>query len=159
MQPLMFLVAFLAIAGYYQVSLQRELPPVVATVSAQETALNMVVYFNKVAAYVATKTAGYTEPSAGNTVPDAALGLPGWYIRNPLWTNRVVNGVVTVYATEVPRAGDITAALVKVSGAVSGTGVTSAATGTILNPVFGNTGVAFPASLPDGVPIIQSRVQ
>lgn len=159
MYPLLFLAAFFAITGFYQVTLQRELPPVVATVSAKETAQNMVVYYNKVAAYVGTKAAGYTEPSAGNTVPDASLALPTWYVRNSLWTNKVINGVVTVYATAAPQAGNIASALVSASGAISGTGVTSTSSGTIINPVFGNTGVTFPAGLPNGVPIIQARIK
>ena len=147
-----------SLIGLQQLYNEIMLPSDVVKITATSQANNMVVYKNAVDAYVATKPAGYTETAAGNTVADASLTLPSWFIRNQLWTNKVIAGKVTVYATVKPDLGDISGQLARITKGSRFAGVVSTSTNTILSPIYGDTGIALPPGLPDGVPVMHSRI-
>ena len=159
MWALYVLVALIAVQGFYQVKAEQAVPPVTATVAAPEMGQNMIVYYNKVVEFVAAQPAGYTAPASGNVVPDSSLTFPGWYIRNPLWTNKVIAGKVSVYATSKTAAGDLTPEVARLSGALTSVGLSNAANGRLLSPMIGDTGQTYPAGIPDGVVVIQGQIR
>lgn len=158
MWPLYILIVFASLTGFYQMRAVQAVPPVSATVAAPEMAQNMIVYYNKVVEFVAGQAAGYTAPGGGNVVPDASLTFPSWFVRNPLWTNKVIAGQVSVYATSKPAAGDLAPDVARLSGGVTTVGVSNAASGHLLSPIMGDLGQAYPAGIPDGVVVIQGQI-
>lgn len=158
MLPIVVVVMMISIIGLVRAQSEVTAPVVSAKASASTLAQNMVVYKGLLDTFVAAQTAGYTAPGGGNAVPDASLAFPAWYVKNPLWTNKVISGTVTVYATSVPAAGDISADMVALTLGSINVGVVGNA-GTILSPRYGNTLTALPPGLPVGVPVIQSKVR
>lgn len=109
--------------------------------NAQAVAMNFLVYRQAVITYYATN------PGAGPTVPDATLPLPPGYRQLRDWRNvRAGGGPVFVYG---PGDTELIAVLVlehwRRSSALGG--VDDAR---LVSPVYGDLGVAVPATVPDG---------
>lgn len=156
MWPVAVVVIMISLIGGFRTLYQTSDPETFKepTLSLQATAENMLVYGHSVIAFTAAQSAGYTAPAPGNVVPDASLSLPSWHVRNPLWTNKVIGGVVTVYATSRPPAGDITPVLAEKSLRSRGVGV---AQGGYIITSYGQT-ATLPAGIPNGVPVFQIKV-
>jgi len=159
MWPAYIIVLFATLTGFYQLRSDQVVPPVPATVAAPEMAQNMIVYYNKVVEFVVPQVASYTAPGGGNAVPDASLAFPSWYVRNPLWTNKVIAGKVSVYATSKTAAGDLTPDVARLSKGINSVGVSNNASGHLLSPINGDTGQTYPAGIPDGVVVIQGQIR
>lgn len=157
MWPLAVVVIMGSVIGLLRLSQEVAMPPIDATAAIPVVATNMIVYKGAVDAFVATQSPGYTAPAADNVVSDASLAFPAWYVRNSLWTNKVINGTVTVYATSVYSGGDISREIARIAKGSRYVGVNSSGS-TILSPLYGDTGIALPAGLPASVPVIQSKV-
>ena len=159
MWPIYVLVALTALSGYYQMQVEKAVPVMAASIAAPDMAQNLIVYYNSVVQFVAVQAAGYTAPGAGNAVPDGSLTFPGWFVRNPLWANKVIGGKVSVYPTSVPAAGDLAGQVTRLSGAAVSAGVTNASSGHLLSPIIGDTGQTYPAGIPNGVVVIQGQIK
>lgn len=157
MWPLAVVVVMGSVIGLLRLSNEVMFSPLDAKASITTTANNMIIYKGAVDAFVATQASGYTAPAVDNAVPDASLSLPGWYIRNPLWTNKVISGTVTVYSTAIPPEGDISREMARLAMGSRYIGVRSTG-GTILSPLYGDTGITLPVGIPADVPVIQSKI-
>jgi len=117
-----------------------------AVLQAAALAANMAVYRTAVVARARST------PSFSGTVPDDALSFPAWYVRNPLWTNIVSGGMVTVYAAQQPPVY-MTGELVQAARNSIFAGEARAATHTLYSPSVGDTGITLPPAVPDRVPV------
>ena len=158
MWPLAIIIILIPVVGHKMLQAEVFLPTVEISASKPALAKNFVTYKNVVDEFVASRPAGYTGTGPGNSVPDANLTFPGWYYRNPLWTNKVINGTVTVYATSVNGAGDFSREVAGITNGRRSVGVVSNTSGTILSPLYGDTGITLPAGLPNGVTVVQNKV-
>lgn len=158
MWPIYILVLIASLTGAYQLQESRSVPVVAATAAAPEQAQNLVSYYNFLAQFVSTQTSGYTAPATGNVVPDSSITFPAWFVRNPLWTNKVIAGHVWVFPTSKPAAGDLTGHVARMSQSVMGVGVTNAASGHLLSPIAGDTGTVYPAGIPNEVVVIHGQL-
>lgn len=147
-----------SMVGLKMVQFEVNAKPIGRQASTPVLAQNMVVYKSAVDVFVASQAAGYTAPAAGNVVPDTSLSFPTWYVRDSRWTNKVINGTVTVYSVSLPDVGDISRDAAKLTKGSRSAGVVKSATNTILSPLYGDTGIALPAGLPNGVPVLQSKI-
>ena len=159
MWPTAILVVLGSIIGLQQLYTEVVQPRDYKAMSANAVSMNMLVYRSAVESYVATKAAGYTETATDNVVPDSSLSFPDWYVRNPVWTNKVIDGKVTVYATSRPAQVDISNALAKATNGSRYVGVVDTSTNTIVSPIHGYTGIQIPARLPSGVPVAHSKIK
>jgi hypothetical protein len=139
------LVAMLSVAGYVAMSAElREAP--VSTASAADLAWNLGVYRDAVLTYA------LQHPGFAGTVPDSALPLPPWYTPAALWRNQITAGVVAVYGTH-PMTAELASSLVALGKGSYFVGIADAKSGRLVSPLFGDTGLALPPGIPDGVPV------
>lgn len=155
MAPLFVLLIMLALVGSAAVlhdsSREPEPNPAGTPVTLAD---NFAVYVGAVARFVATHPPGYTATWMGNTVPDAQMVFPTWYVRNPLWSNKVIDGVITVYATVPLGTVDFSSELAVRSDGAYGAGIV-ATNGEIVSVRHGRTGIFVPAGVPPETPVIQ----
>lgn len=159
MYPLAVFLMVLAIAGSMSTLFVSNSPPMP---SAQGTpaalADNFMIYANSVRSFVATQTAPYTAPAAGNAVPDASLSFPSWYVRNVRWQNKVIGGVVTIYANAAIPQVDLSRELALRTAGGFRAGNTDAV-GQIISYLHGPTSISVPAGIPANVAVYQAIMQ
>lgn len=156
---IMFVLAVLTSITGAQYVLHQTSMAEVASSQGAPTALadNFFVYSNAVGRFVAAQPLGYTAPWAANSVPDASLSFPPWYVRDARWRNKVIGGTVTIYAA-APIAGvEFGDLLAQRTDFAFGAG-TTAATREIVSAVHGPTGIFAPVGVPAAVPVFQVRL-
>ncbi len=159
MYPLMIMLSALAIIGSIvtiSVSNRDPLPPPEG--SASVLADNLFVYADAVARYVATQPVRYTEPGAGNSVPDSSLTFPAWFQRNARWDNKVIDGVATIYSATPYNGPGLSAELTRRTQGSYRAGIT-ATDGEIISFQHGPTGIVVPAGIPSNVAVYQIIVR
>ena len=106
---------------------------------------NMMVYRNYVSAYA------QANPTFEGNVPDAVLGMPSWYKKQPNMGGYLAGGKSYIFNTVVLPG--LVAALVKKSKSIS---VGTNTGGFLLSPMAGNTNIPLPIQIPlSAVVIIQ----
>ena len=158
MWPLAVLIILAPVAGLKMLQAEVFTPTVEISASKPALAKNIVTYKNVVDQFVAAQASGYSGAGPGNSVPDSSLTFPSWYVRNPLWSNKVISGTVTVYATSLPTAGDFSREVADITNGRRSVGIVGSATTTIISPLYGDTGIALPSGLPSGVTVMQNKV-
>lgn len=119
---------------------------------------NMLTYADAVVRFATLQSQPYTAPGAGNAVPDVSLTFHTWYVRNVRWQNKVIGGVVTIYAgAPIPNV-DLSRELAMRSGGGFHAGTTDAA-GQIISYMHGATGITAPGGIPAGVAIYQVKLR
>lgn len=84
-------------------------------------------------------------PGFVGVVPTASLALPGHFVNQGLWTARMESGWVYVYGS--PLAATVNGVL-ELMGDTEQVGLKQS--GTLFSPLYGNTGTALPAWIPNG---------
>jgi PilM len=92
--------------------------------------------------------------TADQTLPDSALILPPWIQRNKSVVCVITSTVVAVYYRDEQRRGTpgIVAAMDSLSQHSIMVGTAHQASGTLVSPTAGDTGISVPRSIPDGAP-------
>jgi hypothetical protein len=140
MWPLVVVFTVLSAVGAMVVSQAASAPPV-EQARSEEVARSVALYRALVL------EAARSRPDFVGTMPDDALHIPPWYLRDSAWTNAVLpDGTVIVYSTRRAQPG-LLADLVQVSDRSMLIGEVRAGPGgaaTLYSPHFGDTGLAVP---------------
>ncbi|MEE4220265.1 type IV pilus biogenesis protein PilM [Pseudomonas viridiflava] len=112
-------------------------------VNVSTIASSMLVYRNALAEYA------YAHNTASGTVSDDQLDLPNWYFRYPGVEGVIAAGKSFAFYSSPPPG--LIAEMVNVTGGSLAIG--SAASGTLVTPLIGNTGITLPASVPNGAAV------
>lgn len=159
MYPLAIFLMFMAIIGSMGTLFATSRPPVPGAQGTPEALTdNFLVYADAVRRFAGVQPQPYTAPAAGNAVPDASLSFPTWHVRNTRWQNKVIGGVVTIYADAPIPEADLSRELAQRTGGSFSAGNTDA-TGQIVSYLHGPTGVMVPAGIPAGVAVYQVNLQ
>ncbi|HEX6705205.1 MAG TPA: type IV pilus biogenesis protein PilM [Albitalea sp.] len=139
------LTAMISLTGYFAMGAQGQAPELSAAASA-DLARNMSVYRAAVLAYAAE------HPAHSGAVPDSVLVFPSWYRRHPAWASIVDGRTVVVFATQ-RLPGDVVSDLMVLARNSLLVGVADAQRRVLVSPLHGDTALALPPGVPDGVPV------
>lgn len=157
MWPLVMLIVSLSVIGSVSVLSQTSRDVPMPSVAGTPAALadNFFVYANAVGEFVSAQPPGYTAPGPANAVPDASLSFPAWHLRNPRWSNAVIDGTVTIFAQDLPASIDMSFELASRTGGAFRAGIVDASSREIVSLLHGPSGATVPAWIPDGAPVFQ----
>jgi hypothetical protein len=154
-------VAMASLAGVYSAKEQVRNPPSTQLHSA-DLAVNMAAYRAAVVAYASNTYASYPITATSVSHADLAPYLPYWYTPAAagMWNNYIdTDGTIVIFATANPPVV-YTADMVSLSQNSMLAG-TASATGMLVSPIFGDTGIVLPkpggALIPAGRPVWLAR--
>lgn len=151
------LVAMASLAGAYS-TMDQVRNPSSPQLHGKDLAVNMAAYRAAVVAYATSTYTSY--PITATSVSQLALAsyLPYWYppAASGMWSNYIdSDGTIVIYATAKPPVV-YTADMVNLSQNSQLAGTASTA-GTLVSPIFGDTGIVLPkpggALIPAGRPV------
>lgn len=93
------------------------------------------------------------QPAFEGPVSPAALSLPAWWQAQPELKAIVQGRMVAVYVEIDDQRKGLLQEMLRLAGGSMLVGLANRASGTLHSPSAGNTGIAVPAGVPDGVPV------
>jgi len=92
-------------------------------------------------------------PTFDGPVGEASLSLPAWWQTQPGLKATVEGRTVAVYLETGEPPPDLLQEMLRLATGSMLVGIASRASGTLHAPSVGDTGIAVPAAVPDGVPV------
>ncbi len=92
-------------------------------------------------------------PTFEGQVSDAALHLPTWWQVQPALKATVEGRTVAVYVQTDDQQKDLLQEMLRLAAGSILVGTANLSSGTLHSPSTGDTGIALPSGVPDGVPV------